>query len=184
MRATRKNADLDAMRSSEREGECAGKSIIELVRAELIRVCIRYLRHKEYLRTGRGKAADKPEELRGEIIGLSKAVLCYELPYKRGDESERKRIVARSLKEARRIETFMAKRKQERGEANPREFRVADSGSLMADLTESEERAQAVIDDMLDMVNGRGAHADHTQQRAGRCVTCSCGKRAQVGRSR
>lgn len=33
--------------------------------------------------------------------------------------------------------------------------------------------------DMADMLNGKGAHENHTQTQAGRCVVCSCGLRAQ-----
>lgn len=135
-RKTRAERDLDVLRSSERQGECAGKSIIEMIRAELVRMCIRYLRHKGYLRTGRGKASNDPELLRGEIIGLSKALLIYELPYDRGNEEERKKVVGRALKEAKRIEEYMTNRGSE--SVKPRDFRVSDSGSLMTELSDHE----------------------------------------------
>lgn len=35
--------------------------------------------------------------------------------------------------------------------------------------------------DINDMVNKAGRHKDHFQERAGRCLYCSCGLRAQVG---
>lgn len=37
----------------------------------------------------------------------------------------------------------------------------------------------ATIEDLGDMVRGRGRHAGHKQRQVGRCVICSCGVRAQ-----
>lgn len=166
----------DVLRAPEREGECAGKSIIEMVRAELIRHCIRYLRHQEWMRTGRGKPADKIEQLRGEIIGLSRAVLIYELPYQRGDEAERKRVVSRALRKAKEIELRMTERRAEVKTVKPRDFRVTDSGSLQTDL---EGFADKAVQDLNDMLNGEGVHKGHKRRQVGRCVYCECGVRAQ-----
>lgn len=39
----------------------------------------------------------------------------------------------------------------------------------------------AAVSDLSDMVHKTGRHKDHFQERAGRCLYCSCGLRAQVG---
>ena len=165
----------DALRAPEREGECAGKSIIEMVRAELIRECIRYLRNKG--NPNDDELIEHHENMaqqRGVIIGLSKAVLIYELPYKRGSEAERKKVVARALKKARELEERMAKRRTEA--AKPRDFRVTDSGDLQADLAEIADKQ---VQDLNDMLNGEGRHEGHKRKQVGRCVYCECGVRAQ-----
>lgn len=35
------------------------------------------------------------------------------------------------------------------------------------------------LKDLADMMQGRGVHAEHTQEQSGRCVYCSCGLRVQ-----
>lgn len=160
----------DALRAPEREGECAGKSIIEMVRAELIRTCVLYLRAKRQFDS---EDENRLRDLRGQIIGLSKAVLIYELPYKRGSEVERKKVVGRALKKARELEERMAKR---RTEVKPRDFRVTDTGNLQADIAGIADKQ---IQDLNDMLNGRGRHEGHARKQVGRCVYCSCGVRAQ-----
>lgn len=35
------------------------------------------------------------------------------------------------------------------------------------------------LQDLADMLNGEGRHAEHTQRQLGRCVVCSCGTRVQ-----
>ena len=173
-----KKLQEDALRAPKREGECAGKSIIEMVRAELIRECIRYLRKKNgrvaYGETEEVDYAEAMAEHRGIIIGLSKAVLIYELPYKRGSEVERKKVVGRALKKARELEERMAKRRTEA--VKPRDFRVTDSGDLQADLAEIADKQ---VQDLNDMLNREGRHEGHKRKQVGRCVYCECGVRAQ-----
>ena len=44
---------------------------------------------------------------------------------------------------------------------------------------EARRSAAAWMNDAYEVVQGSGAHADHTQQQIGRCVYCSCGERVQ-----
>ena len=179
---TRKTGEqrLDALRakaalkaSAQLQGENAGQSLVGMMEAELVRQCILYLRHKEWLRTGRGKPVEHVELLRGEIIGLSKAVLIVRLPYQRGDDEQRKRIVGKALREAKATEAQMAKR---RTEAKTREFRVSDLGSLVTDMADIADKQ---VRDLGDMLMGEGNHKGHKARQVGRCVICECGVRAQ-----
>lgn len=47
----------------------------------------------------------------------------------------------------------------------------------LAEIRESVVVAQ--LQDMGDMLHGRGAHEDHEQRQVRRCVYCSCGLRVQ-----
>ena len=61
-----------------------------------------------------------------------------------------------------------------------------DIGAELATITEPGTRQQAWLDAVTAEVNdlhsillGIGAHAEHKRRQVGRCVYCSCGKRAQ-----
>ncbi len=41
------------------------------------------------------------------------------------------------------------------------------------------QQAAAALGDLYEVLTGSGAHADHDQEQAGRCVHCSCGVRVQ-----
>ena len=40
------------------------------------------------------------------------------------------------------------------------------------------------VNDLYEMIAHTGRHADHDQEQVGRCLYCSCGKRAQTGEHR
>jgi hypothetical protein len=162
-----------AQASRQAQGANAGETLVGMMEAELVRQCILYLRMKT--KTG-PTVAETLQRIRGEIIGLSKAVLMVRLPYKRGDEEQRKRIVGKALREAKQTEADMAKRRSEAKLAKPKEFRVSDSGSLLVDITDIADKQ---IRDLNDMLIGEGNHKGHKARQVGRCVICSCGVRAQ-----
>lgn len=41
----------------------------------------------------------------------------------------------------------------------------------------TQQEAAAVLGQLVDVLRGTGAHADHTRTQVGRCVYCSCGAR-------
>lgn len=45
--------------------------------------------------------------------------------------------------------------------------------------TPGQKAAAEFLNDLYDMLNGTGRHAEHTQSQVGRCVVCSCGLRVQ-----
>lgn len=52
----------------------------------------------------------------------------------------------------------------------------------MGEATPDRKAAKAAaefLNDLYDMFNGAGRHAEHTQRQVGRCVHCSCGARVQ-----
>lgn len=163
-----------ALSSTQMQGANAGASIVEMLEAELVRQCILYLRHKEWIRVGRGQPAEKLDQLRGEIIGLSKGVLFMRLPYKRGSEEERKKVVGRALRRAKQTEADMASRTTKTSRV-----REEDRGSAFADI---EEMFKAKESSLEEMMNGTGAHEGHTLSQVGRCIYCSCGGRVGQGR--
>ena len=50
---------------------------------------------------------------------------------------------------------------------------------MRSEPTRDQKAAVEFLNDLYDMFNGTGRHAEHTQQQVGRCVYCSCGARAQ-----
>lgn len=56
--------------------------------------------------------------------------------------------------------------------AQEREFDFRMNMTLPKDVS-------SIIQDLDDMVNGKGDHADHTRKQIGRCILCSCGVRVQ-----
>lgn len=49
----------------------------------------------------------------------------------------------------------------------------------MTEETDGRKAAAEFLNDLYDMFNGTGRHAEHTQEQVGRCVYCSCGLRVQ-----
>jgi hypothetical protein len=49
------------------------------------------------------------------------------------------------------------------------------------DMPTAEQAAemQTYIQDLNDVINGEGRHTEHFREQIGRCVHCSCGRRAQ-----
>jgi hypothetical protein len=172
-RARARQIELEAERSAQREGDCAGKSLREMLEAELQRVLIAFMREKE---EGSDDDSEKYDILRGEIKAYSHSILIIVAPYERGSEKARKRIVSENMAKAKHIKEYMGKRPVvQRKLAHAR----ADITGAAESIKSYGEKVDLQIENLNDMISGLGIHSTHTQKQIGRCVVCSCGDRAQ-----
>lgn len=114
MRVRAAKRDSDTLRSSQDEGACAGKSLRQMLEAELQRTLIKYLRAKEAsAEEGTSEFDDllfQEENLKGQIKAYSHSLLIVIAPYDRGNEKSRKAIVSEAMAKAKHMHNYMKER--------------------------------------------------------------------------
>lgn len=115
MRVRAAKRESDTLRSSQDEGACAGKSLRQMLEAELQRTLIKYLRAKEAsAEEGTSEFDDLlflEENLKGQIKAYSHSLLIVIAPYDRGNEKARKAIVSEAMAKAKHMERVFNERK-------------------------------------------------------------------------